>query len=68
MFVTIKDGNNVMIRHDKKFFTSELCTVIHDAIPLILHCKKIVLIPKNFSTTYIVLYVQSVYTPSQIQD
>ena len=31
--------NSVLICQDKKFFTSELFKVIHDAIPLILHCR-----------------------------
>ena len=35
---TRKDFNTVLIRQDKKFFTSELFKVIQDAIPLILHC------------------------------
>ena len=38
---TRKDFNTVLIRHDNKFFTSELFKVIQDAIPLILHCRTI---------------------------
>ena len=33
------DFNTVLIRQDKKYFTSELFKVIQDAIPLILHCR-----------------------------
>ena len=36
---TRKDFNIVLIRQDKKFFTSELFKVIQDAIPLILHYR-----------------------------
>ena len=64
-----KDFNTVLIRRDKKFFTSELFKVIQDAIPLILHCRTMSLIPKTISSSaFIILDVQSVYTPSQIQD
>ena len=46
------DFNTVLIRQDKKFFTSEFFKVTQDAIPLILHYKTIytyfILIPKNF--------------------
>ena len=34
-----KDFNTVLIRQDKKFFTSEIFKVIHDAVPLIPHCR-----------------------------
>ena len=34
-----KDFNTVLIRQDKKFFTSEPFKVIQDAIPLILHFR-----------------------------
>ena len=43
---TRKGFNIVLIRQDKKFFTSELFKVIQDAIPLTLHDN--VLIPNNF--------------------
>ena len=36
---TRKDFNTVLIRQDKKFFTSELFKVIQDAILLILHFR-----------------------------
>ena len=36
---TRKDFNIVLIRQDKKSFTSELSKVIQDAIPLILHYR-----------------------------
>ena len=36
---TRKVFNTVLIRQDKKFFTSELFKVIQDAIPLIPHCR-----------------------------
>ena len=36
---TRKYFNIVLIRQDKKFFTSELFKVNQDAIPLILHCR-----------------------------
>ena len=42
---TRKDFNTVLIRQDKKFFTSELFMAIQDAIPMILDN---VLIPNNF--------------------
>ena len=45
---TRKDFNIVLIRQDKKFFTSELFKFIQDAIPLILHCSTMFLIPNNF--------------------
>ena len=62
---TRKDFNTVLTRQDKKFFTSELFKVIQDAIPLILHFRTMSLIPNNSSSTFIMLDVQSVYTPSQ---
>ena len=37
---TRKDFDTVLIRQDKKFFTFELFKVIRDAIPLILHCRR----------------------------
>ena len=36
---TRKDFNSVLIRQDKKFFTSELFKVIQDAILLIFRCR-----------------------------
>ena len=39
---------NTALIHQEQSSTFELFNDIHDAIPLILHCKKIVLIPKNF--------------------
>ena len=45
---TIKDFNTVLTGQDKKFFTFELFKVIQDAIPLILHCRTMYLIPNNF--------------------
>ena len=51
---TRKDFSIVLTRQDKKFFISELFKVIQDAISLILRC--------------ITSDVQSIYTPSRIQD
>ena len=61
---TRKDDNTVLIRQDKKFFTSELCKVIQDAIPLILHFRTMCQFRTISSSTFIMLDVQSVYTPS----
>ena len=44
---TRKDFNIVLIRQDKKFFTSELFMVIQDTISLILHYRTI-LFPNDF--------------------
>ena len=65
---TRKDFNIVLISQDKKFFTSELFKVIQDAIPLILHCRTMCQFRTISSSTFTTLDVQSVYTPSQIQD
>ena len=53
-----KKINIALTRQDKKFCTSEFVKVTQDAIPLILHSLRII----------IILDVHSVYTPSQIQD
>ena len=45
---TRKDFNTVLIRQDKKFFTSELFKVIQDAIPIDPTLQDNVLIPNNF--------------------
>ena len=63
-----KKINFVLTRQDKKFFISELFKVIQDAIPLILHSRTMCQFRTISSSTYIILDVQSVYTPSQIQD
>ena len=63
---TRKDFNTVLNRQDKKCITSELFKVIQDAIPLILHCRTFCSFRTFSSSTFIILDVQSVYTPSQI--
>ena len=65
---TRKDFNIVLTRQDKKFFISELFKVIQGAIPLILHFRTMCQYRTTSSSTFIILDVQSVYTPSQIQD
>ena len=65
---TRKYFNIILNRQDKKFFVSELFKVIQDAIPLILHYKTMCAFRTISSSTFIILDVQSVYTPSQIQD
>ena len=65
---TRNDFNTVLIRQDKRFFTSELFKAIQDATPLILHFRTMCLFRTVSSSTFIILDVQSVYTPSQIQD
>ena len=65
---TRKDFNTVLIRHDKKFFTSEHFKVIQDAIPLIFHYRTMSYCRTTSSSTFITSDVQSIYTPSQIQD
>ena len=45
---TRKDFNTVLIRQDKKFFTSELSNVNQDAIPFDLTLQDSVLIPNEF--------------------
>ena len=63
-----KDFNVVLSRQDKKFFISELFKVIQDAIPLILHFRLMCLFRTISSSTFIILDVESVYTPSQVLD
>ena len=65
---TIKDFNTVPTRQDKKFLTFELFNVIRDAIPLILHGSTMHCFRTISSSTFITGDVQSIYTPSQIQD
>ena len=65
---TRKDINVVLTRQDKKFFISEPFMVIQDAIPLILDFGTMCKCRTISSSTFIILDVQSVYTPSQIQD
>ena len=65
---TRKDFNSVLIRQDKKFFTFELFKVIQDAVPLILHYRTMCWFRTISSSTFIILDMQSIYTPSQIQD
>ena len=65
---TIKDFNIVLTRQDKQIFTSELFKVIQDATPLVLHYRTMYGFRTNSSSTFIILDVQPVYTPSQIQD
>ena len=45
--------NTVLIRQDKKFFTSELFKVIRDAIPLILHHRTMCLFRTISSSTFL---------------
>ena len=65
---TRKDFNIVLIHQDKKFFISELFKVIQDAIPLILHCGTMCWFWTISLSTFIIFDVQSICTPSQIQD
>ena len=65
---TRKDFNIVLTRQDKKFFILELFKVIQDAIPLILHYRTMCWFWTVSSSTFIILDVQSIYLPSQIQD
>ena len=51
-----------------QFFISELFKVIQEAIPLILHYRSMCLFRTISSGTFIILDVQSICTPSQIQD
>ena len=63
-----KDFSIVLIHQDKKFFISELFKVIQDAVLLILHYRTMCYFRTISSSTFNTLDVQSVYTPSQIQD
>ena len=65
---TRKYFNFVLTSQDKKFFTSEPFKVIQDAISLILHCRTMYSFRTISSSTFITWDVQSVYTPSRIQD
>ena len=65
---TRKYFNIVLTRQDNEFFISELFKVIQDAIPLILHYRTMCQFRTISSGTFIILDVQSIYTPSQIQD
>ena len=65
---TRKDFNIVLTCQDKKLFISELFKVIQDAVLLILHSRTMCQFLTISSSTFIILDVQSVYTPSQIQD
>ena len=65
---TRKDFSIVLIHQDKKFFTSELFKVIQDAISLILHYRTMYQFRTISSSTFVTSDVQSIYTPSQIQD
>ena len=67
---TREDFNIVLICQDKKFFTSELFKVIQDAIPPILHytAGQGVNSEQILRVHFVISDVQSVYTPSQIQD
>ena len=64
---TRKYFNTVPIRQDKKFFTSELFKVIQDAIVLILHYWTLNS-AQFLRVHFIILDVQSVYTPPETQD
>ena len=55
---TRKDFNTVLIRQEKKFFTSGLFKVIQDAIPLILHCRTMCWFQTISSSTFLMLDVQ----------
>ena len=65
---TRKDLNIVLTHQDKKFSISELFKVVQDAIPLILHCRTMCWFRTISSSSFVTSDVQSVYTPSQIQD
>ena len=65
---TTQDFNTVLTRQDKKFFTFELFKVSQDAIPLILHCRTVYWFRLISSSTFVISDVQSVNTPSQIQE
>ena len=65
---TRKDFNIVLTRQEKKCCISEPFKVIQDAIPLILHFRTMCQFRTLSWSTFIMLDVQSVYTPSQIQD
>ena len=64
---TRKDFSNVLVLQEK-LFTFELFKVIQDAILLILHYRTMSLFRTVSSSTFITLDVQSIYTPSRIQD
>ena len=49
-------------------YLRELFKFIQDAIPLILHCRTMCWFRTFSSSTFIILDVQSIYTPSQILD
>ena len=57
----------VLILHEK-FFTSEFFKVIQDAILLILHYRTMSWFRTVSSSTFVTSDVQSIYTPSWIQD
>ena len=63
---TMKDFNTKLIRQEKKFHTSELFKVIENAI--IPHFRTTYWFRTTSSTTFVILDVQSVYAPWQIQD
>ena len=65
---TREDFNIVLIHQDKKFFVSELFKVIQDATPLVLHHRTMYWFRTISSSTFIMLDVQSICTPSQIED
>ena len=65
---TRKDFNIALTRQDKKCFISELFKVIQYAIPLILLFRTMCWFRTISSSTFIILDVQSIYIPSQIQD
>ena len=58
----------VLIRQDKKFFTSELFKVIQDAVLLILLYRTMLLFRATSSSTFFMSDVQSIYIPSSIRD
>ena len=60
-------GRAILIRQEK-FSTFELFKIIQDSIPLILHCKTMYWFRTISSSTFIMLDVRPIYTPSQIQD
>ena len=64
---TRKDFDIVPI-HQEKFFTCDLFKVIQDAISLILHYRTMYYFWTISSSTFITSDVQSIYTPSLIQD
>ena len=63
-----RKGFGVVLIVQEKYFTSDLFKVIQDAILLILFYKTMLLFRTISSSAFIMLDVQSIYIPSNIQD